>query len=219
MSSFMPPLLLALCLGVLSACQGATPPFPPTPTPFTEGTAALPAQLYSTTLEGHSIQVEAPSGWALFSTPEGVILAENIGALKTANHLQGILVYIFFPHLDYSIPVNAGNPALALLNAVVQDPNYIGQATTSAPSEWMWGDYPCAYYTLNGGDGSVTMLLAVALDRTTYVAYNISLPAQEHQRLRAQLPHILQSVQIGDHHFLGEGLNTLPDPLAFPAAS
>lgn len=168
------------------------------------------------------LHVAVPDTWEAFQTDYGIILSEHAGSVATGGKLDGMLVYVFLPEVEEMLssltPPSDTNIAQALLSQIVQRPNYVGNAAVSSPTPFQWNEYDAAYYTLNSGDGNLTMLMVVAPTADTIVAYNISIPEESVARIRRLLPQVLTSVQVNDIRLDGQSLDThLPTSLDFPS--
>jgi hypothetical protein len=210
-------LMTVLCS---AACQGlsiSAPPTvtqtpPPSPTPPPDGWV---------THDGTSVslKIKIPEGWETYPTEVGIVLTEKMGKPETGGVLEGILVHIFVPPTDkFDLPTTPDiNVAWAILNQVVNNPDYVGDALVSAPMAFDWDHHKSAYYLLNNRDGTLTLLLAMTLPGGHQVVVcHISMPEEYAYRLRPLLPEILSSLTIDGVWINGEALRNLPDPLVFP---
>jgi hypothetical protein len=133
--------------------------------------------------------------------------------------LDGVLVHIFIPNMsDFEYPEsNDVNLAWAILNQVVSNPDYIGNALVSDPVAFEWDNYDAAYYLLNNRDETVTMLLALGMpERDKLVVCHVSVPDRQAARIRAVLPDLLATLTVDGHLIDAVALRDLPDPLVFP---
>lgn len=226
------PLLLVIVLGlVLAACQFATITPSPTERPpvtidraetpeITRPIATSEPRWVETQVDGVMLGLMMPAGWAA-DTTDGLIMAEHMNALYTGTSMAGMLVYVFVPSLDrFTLPTDENaNVALAVLQQVVRMPHEIGHdVAASEPAPFIWSDHDAAYYLLNSGDGIKTIVLAIALpDVDKLVVCNISVPADQVDRIRQALPEVLDGLTINGHRLSGEALDALPEPLHFPA--
>ncbi len=164
-----------------------------------------------------NVTIHAPLGWEALTTDFGVILSEYATSVADGGNIDGMLVYVFLPDLDDFDLSGRGNVAQAMLQQVVRRPAYVGTAAVNQPQAFEWDGYDAAYYTLNSGDGTVTMLIATVLDPASVVAYNISVPMNQANRLRAMLPEVLAYVAVDEHELTGAALDNLPNNISFPA--
>lgn len=218
-------LLLLLLITALFGCQTVME-FPSTGSQnavLNTNPEALTAEAQSvwTTHEsdGVTLRIQIPQGWQSYQTSDGVVLTEHIGTAETAGQLQGILVYIFVPHMGrFSLPQSEDvNMAWAVLNQVVSDPDYVGRALVSDPVAFDWDHHDAAYYLLNNRDGTLTLLLAMSLaQRRKLVVCHISMPEADADRLRPLLPGLLRTLTVNDVAVDASALDLLPDPLVFP---
>jgi hypothetical protein len=168
---------------------------------------------------GISLKIKIPYGWETYNTESGIVLTEHMGKPETGGFLEGILIYVFIPHLD-GFHVNYSdntNIAWEMLKQVISKPEYVGNALVSEPVAFDWDHHDAAYYLLNNRDGTVTLLLAMGLsDGQRLVVSHISLPESQADRLRPLLPELLGSLTIDNVSVDVTALNSLPDPLVFP---
>lgn len=210
--------ILLLLLLLIVGCQPANPDQqlvhpPPDVTPDT-------ATYISLNLNEVDLHILRPTGWESYKTDYGVVLTEALGTIATEGRLGGLLLHVFVhPLEDFNrLPAREGaNHAWTLLNAITHSPDYIGEALVSKPVPFTWNGQDAAYYLTHDGGSSVTIVIGVIAPGTQrLVAYNISAPTEEADRIRAMLPAMLDSVTINGITFPGAELDSLPDPLAFP---
>jgi hypothetical protein len=109
------------------------------------------------------------------------------------------------------------NLAWYILKQVVHDRSYVGDANISEPVAFDWDHHDAAYYLLNNRDGTVTMLLAMGMPNGhSLVVCHISVPDDQAQRIREELPRLLESLTIDGQVVNVDALRSLPDPLVFP---
>lgn len=208
-------LLLVLCL---AACQSPGSQQP------TETSSVLPphatpsAGWASNTETPLSLKVRIPDGWETYNTESGIVLTERTTTPETGVTLEGLLVYIFVPKMDgFSTPAHDANVAWSMLNQVVTNRDYIGDALVSDPVAFLWDKHDAAYYLLNNRDGTLTLLLAIGMpDRRNLVVCHVSMPESHSSRLRPLLPDLLSSLVVNGEAIDGTALHNLPDPLVFP---
>lgn len=223
-----PYLLLLMIVWSAAACQAALPP-DSTPTlepsittpatPEVTPTAEASAAWEQVVVKGVQIAIEIPPGWDAQKTRDGLMLAEDFGTMESGTTPQGMQIHLFVHSLDgYKLPVSQDtNVAWAVLEQIIAQPDTIGTAQVSAPSGFKWDGHDAAYYLLNPNDGSVSLLVAVALSaQKRLVVCNFSSPAQDAAEIRAMLPEILSSLTINGVSMDIAGLRDLPDPLHFP---
>ena len=135
--------------------------------------------------------------------------------------LKGFLIHIFVPPLDeFRMPLGNENLAWYILMQVVHDPGYVGNAVASKPVAFDWDHHDAAYYLLNNRDGTMTLLLALALpDHSNLVVSHVSLPADQTNRIQTFLPDLLSSLTIDGKTLEVSALRDLFQHLEFPASS
>jgi hypothetical protein len=166
-----------------------------------------------------SLRIMVPKGWETYNTAAGIVLNEHMGSSAPGSPLRGFLIHVFVPHDQNFImpPSSDVNMAWFILNQVVTNPDYVGQALVSEPVAFEWDQHEAAYYLLNNRDDTVTMLLALALpDHSNLVVAHISVPEDQAPRVRSLLPKLLETLTIDGQRVDAAALHNLPDPLVFP---
>jgi hypothetical protein len=129
---------------------------------------------------------------------------------------------VIFVHSTADLPLSTptgANVAWAVLNQVLTHPydyNIDESATVSDPVGFQWDGYDAAYYLLNDGEGSLKMVLGLAMPDNQFIGCNISAPAHLATRIRRSLPTVLSSLTVNGHRLDSSSLEELPDPLDFP---
>src|SRR5262249_18974617 len=170
-------------------------------------------------VNGVRLSIVVPRGWKVHKTGEGLVIAERFSTMETSATGMGIQINLFVHTLDgFDLPNGDDtNVAWAVLEQIIQQPTYIGNAQVSAPSGFKWDNHDAAYYLLNDGDGSLSVLVAVmTTDPERLVVCNISSPARQASRIRDLLPQVLSTLTINGIKLDISALNDLPDPLQFP---
>jgi hypothetical protein len=211
-------LLLLVCVLTTAACREMTPTPIPTPSPAPTYTAAVQSDddYIETVVSGVRLGMEVPTGWKAHKTQGGLLMTE----FYDPSNMMGLLVHVFvFSTDDFNIPNgNDVNVALAVLNQVVLLPKYVQGGTVSDPQGFNWDNHDAAYYLLNNGDGSVGMLVAVAVETPQrLVVCNISSPWRSSQTIRVMLPYLLGNLSINGDTMDLRAVNELPNPLPFPS--
>lgn len=213
------PLLLCVVL-LATACSAPLSLESPTRTPLVIPTD-IPAgsSRLETQVGGVDLGIDVPTGWEGRSTNDGLVLAEHFDPMDATNMADGIQVHIFVHSADaFSLPENTRiNAAWNVLRQVSENPSYVGEAAITDPQAFEWDGHDAAFYLLNDGDGSVTMLMALMLrDPLALVVSNISAPESRHDTIRPLLPELYRSLTVNGQRMSLSVLDTLPDPLTFP---
>ncbi|MCB9453115.1 MAG: hypothetical protein H6672_16910 [Anaerolineaceae bacterium] len=215
--------ILWLFMGFLAACQTA---YLSNNTP--EGTATLSetAQVRSTSNEwaelasdGVRLRLKVPSGWQARSMDDGILIAQEFSTMfADDNQIKGIQMHLFVHYLEeFDLPANDPNIAESVLNQIVQIPEYVGRAAVSVPRGFHWDQYDAAYYLLNSGDGTITMLLALIVeDPPRMIVCNINAPLDKAAHIRMSLPLVFGDFTINGQQVDVSALYRLPFPLEFP---
>ncbi len=222
-------LLLGVLLMLLSvaACQLSpyqSPPPGEDPTPSSDSitpTVAHPTGEQWTDYSDNDVRlkIKIPGNWATYPSDSGIVLNERMGSVGSTVLLEGLLIHIFVPVSgDFHFPESKDvNMAWAILSQVVANPDYVGSAVVSEPVAFEWDHHDAAYYLLNNGDDTVTLLLAMGLPNThKLIVCHVSAPTDQSDRIREMLPEILSSLTVNDHPVDPAALQALPDPLVFP---
>jgi hypothetical protein len=217
-------LLLSLVV-MLVSCQ---PPAAPTNIIVTEHPASVGRPIPSVTLTESSVHfrtreidltITKPPKWETFSTEFGVVIAEKFGSVANGGILEGLMSYTFVtPLTDFVLPTSTHhNLTQTIFDQIIADPNYVYGAAISPTYGFDWNGYDAAYYLLNDGEGTVTMVLGVALTgKSVLLTTSISAPVDYSYRIRESLPQLLDGLQINGTAFRGNILDQFPDPLQFP---
>lgn len=231
---FMPKTLLtfsAILILLSAACRSAAPgsdvasalTLPASP-PAEDGGSPYHAEnateeVVSFDIQGVNCYLNKPQNWEVHMTEHGVILAERVGSISTGGELEGLLAYFFVPSLeDYTLPLAENmNMAWSVLRQVTQKTAQVKGALVSDPMPFQWGDYDAAYYLLNDGNGTLTLVLATTIPETNQLlAVYISAPVQRAYIIRPMLPEILDGLTINGMKMDNRALDSLPNPLIFP---
>lgn len=220
---FIARAVLCLLAGViLAGCQSLKSPHAPesvTPTPPVEVTAAAtPSEWIEHEVDGVLLGVEKPKGWHAQETEDGILLVEYTPTMANGDDVPGVQVHIFVHSIEKFNLAGGGNVASSVLEQIIKNRDYIGNARADEPSGFQWGSHQAAYYLSNNGDGNVTMLIAIAIpDTKQMVACNVTSPVHEAGRIRSILPIILKTLTVDDVRMDVSALSILPDPLVFPS--
>ncbi len=216
-------IFIAIFMMMISGCAPDTQPsdtvrLMPTSTPNTTDTA----QIVNLSLNDIALALPYPSTWESYTTEYGVVLAEYLGSVATEGQLGGILIHLFVPPLDeMNIPISESdnnNRALDILSKILAYPDYVGNATVSTPSPFLWDQFECAYYLMDNGEGNLTIVIGILDPQTNrLVTVSMSAPQDQQTRIRAMLPVLLDGLVINDYTLSGMVLDDiLPNPLVFP---
>ncbi len=172
----------------------------------------------SFSIEDVNVSLRVPEQWAFYETAYGLVMTEEISTIAANGELDGLLTHVFVPPLEnLPIPISDTNRALGILRGIIANPDYVGLAQFSQPQSFMWGDYEAAYVLMNNGEAVRTLVLAVVIPGTRgLIACNISAPTEEADRIRTELPHLLDGLEINGVSLHGAALNQLPEVLPFP---
>jgi hypothetical protein len=217
--------VVLLGLGMV-ACQANTSI--PAPTPelavHPDGVTDYSAtETVTFTRHGLNLSINKPLNWETQETENGLMLTEHFYPVTEGEELDGtldgLLLYVFVPPLD-DVEISRSpdeNIALAVMNQVVKDSDYVQDAAVTRPVALNWAGYDAAYYLLDKGDGNLTMMLTVAIPGTDQIiACHISMPGDEAPQMRDVLPQIFEGFSINGVVMDNSVFHTLPDPLQFP---
>src|SRR5688572_4328051 len=194
-------LLGAACQDMIPAASAPTVEATSTApnTPETTATTETIAHWEQVAVNGVQLAIEIPRGWDVQRTGDGLLIAEYFSTIESGVMAKGMQIHLFVHSLDgFRLPdSNNTNVAWAVLEQIIDKPEYIGNALVSAPTGFEWDGHDAAYYLLNNNDGNLSVLVAVALlSPKRLVVCNFSSPTQQADGIRAMLPQILSSLTI-----------------------
>lgn len=206
----------------LYGCQRADQELSPTLPVATQSASGAVREIYAH-MQGVRLHISIPAGWEAQRTSTGILIAEHFRLMQDNPHPGSIQLHIFVQRVDQlglPIPPTAANLAWTVLQEVVTRPAYIGEATATAPREFEWSGHAAAYYLLNNGDNTVSLVMALTTQQNNQlVALNFSTTLERSPSLRPMLPALLSSLTINDVRMDPAALDALPDPLVFPEYS
>jgi hypothetical protein len=196
---------------ITCACQPFTPSAVQELTPVAPTAAPARTQV-SARIDQIAVSLSLPAGWEA-GEHHGLVMME-------AGRPDGRTIYLFAPPLDEFaiVPTPERNAALDVLRRVVDMPSRIGHnVAISEPEQFSWDGFDSAYYLLTRSDGDVALVLAIEVPRADcLLAINITLPADQADQMRTDLPWLLDGLTINGTRLSGAALAALPDPLPFP---
>lgn len=216
-------LLIYLSMVVTAACQ----PSPASTTPLTSAPTAIIATMtpdetelgyIETNVSGVRMRVDIPEGWEAKETNDGVLMAEWLNRVGSPSP-SGMQVHLFVRSMDdFKLPSEDHiNVAWSVLNQIIRDPSLVGDGAATEPQGFEWDGMDAAYYLMNTGDGSVTLLIAVSLKSPLrLIVCNISSPNERSHFIRFMLPQLLHNLTINGSTLDISAVEVLPNPLVFP---
>lgn len=174
------------------------------------------------TVEDLTIHIQRPNQWEYFTTEYGIVLAESLGNVAVEGEIDGLFTHVWLPPLDdITVPVadsDSQSEAKAILEQIVSNRNYIGDALISELQSFTWDGHDAAYYLMNNGEGNLTIVFGIIpFNSNTFVATSVSAPLEEASRIRAETPALLDQLDIDGVPLSGETLEAiLPGTLRFP---
>ena len=206
--------IVALLIGITACVPTATPT--PTPTPIVNASVEV-------NVDGIAISLRQPTGWDVTVEGHHIFLSEETPAIDDYGHLKGISTHIWIPTADdFSIDYDPAEHTVSQILSLVQQSDKYGYVTHSTePVSFTWSDHDSAYYTLNHGDGNVTLVMMVLLPNQNnhLLAANISAPYGHKQRIHDALLMVFDEFMINEIQFDVQDLANLDDPIAFPEAT
>ncbi|MFW5748860.1 MAG: hypothetical protein ACOCYT_04520 [Chloroflexota bacterium] len=180
----------------------------------------------SFTVESVQLEVPRPVDWEFYATEYGIVMAEYLGSVATEGQLNGLFTHVWVPPLeDFTLPVadlpaSNQNRALAILNQIISNPDYVGDARVSNLAAFNWDGTEAAYYLMDNNEGNLTLVVGIVppgLDRL--IAASVSAPSNLAQRIRDTIPDMLGNLTVNGQALSGATLNAaLPNPLIFPSS-
>lgn len=213
-----------LCMGLsiaVAGCQGMQASATATVLAVTP-TVTTPLAQSNIEIEVADVKIamNIPKGWRSQEARYGVLLVENAGYNHPSSKLSGMQVYVFVRGVnDFSIPLGTNsNSAWNILDHVVSKPDYVGDAAVSGPTGFRWKGHDVAYYLLHDSHNNLSLVLALIMPQPErLVVFNVSCPEERAADLRMALPELLSGLTLNDMAIDPSLVETLPDPLVFPA--
>lgn len=220
----MPILVILIACVLLAGCQSYT----------AEATAQMPiGKPYDSSkaphvethddrvlfsFEGTHIGMALPHGWEAYSTEYGVVVAEQIGSVAARGQLDGLLAYVFLTPLENYPQTVATHSAKNVLDLLVTDTDYVGEAAVSPTVAFSWNGHDAAYYLLRDPQSNaLTMGIGVVLtEQGKILTCTISAPPEDEGRIREMLPELFGSLTLNGIQFTRDALDALPEVLEFP---
>lgn len=170
------------------------------------------------TLDDTHISLTLPHGWETHPTEYGVVFAEQIGSVSKRGQLDGLLAYVFLTPLENYPQTVATRSAKSVLDLLVTDPDYVGEASISPTVAFNWNGHEAAYYLLRDDQMHVlTLVVAVVLpDQGKLLTCTISAPPKQADRIREMLPELFGALTLNNIQFTRDALDALPEVLNFP---
>ncbi len=205
-------IILGLLIGV-TACVPSSATPTPSPVPIED----TPIQVQ---VDGIAMALRQPIGWDVTVEGHHIYLSEESPSIDDYGHLHGISTHIWIPTIDeFPIEYNPTQHTVSqILSLVQQSDKYGSKGYSTEPVSFTWSDHDSAFYTLNHGDGNVTLVLMVLLPHQNnhLLAVNISAPYGHKQRIRDVLLMVFDDFWIDHIQFDVQDLASLGEPLAFP---
>jgi hypothetical protein len=155
-----------------------------------------------------------PLGWRAFVDGTHLILTN-----QPSGYEKSVVVNIWMPaeELIRDIPKETGTSTAEVLREITNTPRLIGNAVASTPEPFRWMQYDGAYYVLNTGTDTITLVIALTpADASQMIVINITTDQTTLNNLQRAAGAALESVLINQQP-LGAGLiSMLPQPLKIP---
>lgn len=170
-------------------------------------------------IENVDIRIQHPKDWEYHTTDYGVVLIESIDTVATEGMLSGLITHVFIPPLgDLSLNAAEGrSTALQMLEDITRTEDLMNNAATTQPTPLMWSGLDAAYFLMNNGEGSVTLVIGLTPPEDRHlITVQISAPLDDADRIRENLPRLMQNLSVNDILLDHTELESLPEPLVFP---
>ncbi|MBZ0276976.1 MAG: hypothetical protein K8I60_12570 [Anaerolineae bacterium] len=208
----------------MTACQtvfsSATPGATSLPTEgATSEVSPTPDEWIELNSEEVQLRLKVPYGWQALDMEDGLLVAQQFGAMFSGDdRLTGIQIHIFVHSTsEFTLPTDGSNTAAFILDQIAHTPEYVGDAAVTVPQGFTWGGYEAAYYLLNAGDGTMTMVVALVVENPPrLVVCSILAPHHKAAYIRTSLPLVFHEFSIDGHKLDVGALYRLPFPLVFP---
>ncbi|MCU0513792.1 MAG: hypothetical protein MUE40_14635 [Anaerolineae bacterium] len=158
-----------------------------------------------------AITLDKPAGWYVYPAAEHLVLTEYETMLARDGRLRGIVLHV------WAQATADGLTTAQVLQAALAEQRQQHALGSTVPAAFRWNGYDAAYYTLNSGDGNITLVLALTVPEAGHlVALNLSAPADQAQRLYAYLPQMMAALHINGVALTANAMQFLPQVLALP---
>lgn len=164
---------------------------------------------------GITISALPPQGWRAFIDNTHLILTTQ------PDTDPAIAINIWMPREDLirDIPALSGTSTAEVLREITNKPSLIGNAIASTPQPFRWMQYDGAYYLLNNGTQSATLVIALRPTQSTQmIVINITADTSTLSDLGRFAGTALENVLINQQPLRADLFNLLPQPLELPTA-
>ncbi|MFQ3645631.1 MAG: hypothetical protein SNJ54_04380 [Anaerolineae bacterium] len=177
----------------------------------------LPANNVPVSVNFRGVQISSlpPTGWRAFVDGTHLILTNQPNDRATPT----VVLNIWMPaeELIRDIPKETGTSTAEVLREITNTPRLIGNAIASTPEPFRWMQYDGAYYVLNTGTDSVTLVIALTpADASQMIVINITTDRTSLNNLQRVAGAALESVLINQQPLSAELFSMLPQPLEIP---
>lgn len=203
-------LIIKLVLGIvvlLVLVVGCSPT-----TAFVLPTSDVPVSVYYRDVKISSLP---PTGWRAFVDGRHLILTNQ----PTDRGTSSVVLNIWMPaeELIREIPKETGTSTAEVLREITNTPRLIGNAIASTPEPFHWMQYDGAYYVLNTGSDTVTLVIALTpADVSQMIVINITTDQASLNDLQRAAGAALESVLVNQQPLSAELFALLPQPLEIP---
>lgn len=156
-----------------------------------------------------------PAGWRAFVDGTHLILTNQPNERGAAS----VVLNIWMPaeELIRDIPKETGTSTAEVLREITNTPRLIGNAIASTPEPFRWMQYDGAYYVLNTGSDTVTLVIALTpADASQMIVINITTDQPSLNNLQRVAGAALESVLVNQQPLSAELFALLPQPLEIP---
>jgi hypothetical protein len=164
-----------------------------------------------------TISALPPAGWQAFIDGTHLILTNQL-----SNPSQSVVINVWVPAEDVmnDIPRETGTSTAEVLREITNTPRLIGNAIASTPQPFRWMHYDGAYYVLNNGTDTATLVIALTpAQPSQMIVINITAKEAVLHRLSEAAGAALESVFINQHPLGADLFSMLPQPLEVPTSA
>lgn len=163
--------------------------------------------------------LRAPEGWTSLEGDSHIILIEQRNPIGAHGLIEGLIVHVWMPTLEDLLEVSftPTSSASELLQQIVELPLVTANAVASKPQDFQAQGYDGAYYTLNSGDGNVTLVLMLKYNANDFIAFNFSTQLKYLERIPQGLAKVLEGMTVNDVPIDTAWVTSLPSVLYVPS--
>lgn len=186
--------------------------------PHTPSLTPVPERTLRLSQDGVTLALDVPPAWQSRVANERIILMQMSEPIDAQGIINGVVVNLWLPakNIVPNTPT-ANTSTLEVLSQFLSNPSITESATLSTPVAFQWQQYDSAYYLLNGGDGNITLVVALTAPQTQrMIAINLSTSLDNTDSLLPTLSLLLERMSVNDNALDASLIAFLPTELPVP---